>query len=138
MPLIFPYIETNALGNVTTYTYDNHGNALSETSTLTTPEGVRTLVTIRTYDNKGDETSVLDPEGNLTQYEYDANGNQTVIIDSLGRRTINRYDDKNNLIETIYADETPGDLSDNPRTKTEYDAARNQISVTDLAGNTTY
>ncbi|NET91148.1 MAG: hypothetical protein F6K45_24165 [Kamptonema sp. SIO1D9] len=130
--------QTDALGNVTTYTHDFQGNILTETTTLTTPEGIRTLVTTKTYDKEGNETSVLDAEGNLTQYEYDANNNRTAIINPLGHRTINRYDEKNNLIETIYPDDTPLDLSDNLKIQTEYDQAGNRTSVTDQTGNTTY
>ena len=130
--------KTDALGNVTTYTHDSQSNVLTETMTLTTSEEVRTLVTTKTYDSNGNETSVLDAEGNLTRFEYDANGNQTAIIDSLGRRLVNSYDDKNRLTETILPDDTPDDDSDNLRTSTTYDANGNRTSVTDFVGNTTY
>jgi hypothetical protein len=35
------------------YTYDDNGNQLTQTTTLTTPGGVRTLVTATTYDASG-------------------------------------------------------------------------------------
>jgi RHS repeat-associated protein len=129
--------KIDALGNETNSTYDAFGNQLSETMTLTTPNGVRTLTTTRTYDGNNNQTSVLDAEGNLTQFEYDANGNQTAIIDALGRRTVMRYDDKNNLIETILPDDTPNDLSDNPRLGSSFDAAGKRTAITDADGRTT-
>ena len=112
---------------------------MTETQTLTnrvTGE-TRTLTTTWTYDDNGNILSQLNPDGGLTQYEYDHNGNQTAIIDPLGRRTEQRYDDKNQLIETIYPDDTPDNPDDNPRLKTEYDAAGNQKAIVDLAGNRT-
>ena len=71
------------------------------------------------------------------QVEYDANGNQTAMIDAVGRRTIMRYDDKNNLIETILPDDTPEDLTDNPRQGITYDAAGNRTGIVDADGRST-
>ena len=75
--------KIDALGNETTYTYDSSGNVLTETTKLTTSDGVRTLTTTNTYDDEGNKISELDAEGGLTQYEYDVNGNQTAVIDAL-------------------------------------------------------
>ena len=131
--------KIDALGNETTYTYDAQGNVLTETMTMTLPDGqTRTLATTTTYDSEGNPLTVLDAEGNLTTYEYDANGNQTLIIDAQGRRTEQRYDEKNNLTETILPDDTPNDLSDNPTIKFAYDALGNRTTVTNPDGNTTY
>ena len=129
--------KTDALGNTTTYTYDKNGNQLIRTMQMTTPTGIRTLTTTSTYDSANNVTSILDAEGNLTRYEYDANNNQTAIVDALGRRTEMRYDDKNKLVETILPDDTPNDLTDNPRIKATYDAAGNRTSITDADGRTT-
>jgi RHS repeat-associated protein len=96
--------ETDALGHVTKYTYDGRGNRLTETKTVTTPTGIRTLVDTKTYDKNGNVTSWRDAEGNLIQYEYNAANKQTLVIDALGRRTISRYDDNDRLIETVFAD----------------------------------
>ncbi|WP_410765423.1 RHS repeat-associated core domain-containing protein [Cyanobacterium aponinum] len=103
---------------------------------MTTAQGVQTVVSTFNYDNNDNLIEFLDAENNSTKFEYDANDNQTAIIDSLGRRTEFRYDEKNNLIETIYPDDTPEDLSDNLRLKSEYDANGNQISVTTRSGRT--
>ncbi|NER35197.1 MAG: DUF4114 domain-containing protein [Oscillatoria sp. SIO1A7] len=129
--------KIDALGNETAYTHDASGNVLTETTKLTTPDGVRTLTTTKTYDSEGNVTSELDPEGSLTQYEYDANGNQTAVIDALGRRTEMRYDEKDNLIETILPDATPDNRADNLRIKSDYDSAGNRTAITDPEGKTT-
>ncbi|EHJ09603.1 RHS repeat-associated core domain-containing protein [Crocosphaera watsonii] len=129
--------EIDALGNEKNYTYDENGNVLTETTVLTTNEGVRNLTSTKTYNEQGLVSSLLDAEGNLTQYEYDANGNQTAIIDALGQRIEYRYDEKNQLIETIYPDETPENDTDNLRIETSYDKAGNKLSFTDVAGRNT-
>uniref|UniRef100_UPI0023DF5DE9 RHS repeat-associated core domain-containing protein n=1 Tax=Argonema antarcticum TaxID=2942763 RepID=UPI0023DF5DE9 len=130
--------KIDAENNQTTYTPDANGNILTETTKLTTPNGVRTLVTTKTYDNEGNVKTVLDAENGLTKYEYDKNGNQTVVIDASGRRTEMRYDDKNQLHETILPDDTPNDLTDNLRIEIDYDEAGNRKAVTDQEGNTTH
>jgi RHS repeat-associated protein len=54
-----------------------------------------------------------------------------------GNRTEYRYNSLGQLIETIYPDRTPQNLSDNPRTRSEYDSSRRLISKTDALGRTT-
>ncbi|AFY54222.1 RHS repeat-associated core domain protein [Rivularia sp. PCC 7116] len=124
-------------GNETTFTYDANGNQLSETKTLTTPEGVITLTTTTEYDAEGRVTKVTDAQGGVTQTRYDAVGNQIEQIDALGRSTKFVYDERGLLVETIYADSTPEDDSDNSRTKTEYDAAGQVIAEIDELGRKT-
>jgi YD repeat-containing protein len=113
--------SVGAMGNETLYTPDANGNILTETTQLTTPTGVRTLVTTKTYDKSGKVKTVLDAENNLTQYDYDANGNQTVMTDAQGRRTEMKYNIKNQLTETVYPDATPDNPNDNLRVKYTYD-----------------
>jgi RHS repeat-associated protein len=121
--------QTDASGRVTTYAYDANGNQIQETTTLTTPTGVRTLVTKTEYDANGRVTKVTDAEGNVTQTQYDAAGNRVASIDALGHKTQYAYDDRGELIKTTYPDGTT--------TQTEYDAAGHQTAAIDQAGRRT-
>ena len=113
--------ETDALDNTTTFTFDANGNQLTRTWEQTVRSTLSSLTSSNVYDADSRLVSTTDALGKLTQYEYDANGSQTARIDALGRRTESRFDDRGLLIETIYPDNTPGDISDNPRVKTEFD-----------------
>ena len=99
--------QVDALGNATTYTYDANGNQVSQTTTVTTPAGPRTLVTTTQYDGNSRPVKVTDAEGHVTRTEYDALGNQMAAIDALGRRTEFRYDERGLLPETVFPDATP-------------------------------
>ncbi|MCF7962081.1 MAG: putative Ig domain-containing protein [Pirellula sp.] len=129
--------QTDALNRATTYTYDTNGNQVTETRTLTTPGGIRSLVTTLEYDKNGRVVSRKDPEGNITRTEYDSAGNKIADIDALGRRTEYRYDERGQLTETIFPDATPSILTDNPRTRTEYDAAGRETARVDELGRRT-
>jgi RHS repeat-associated protein len=121
--------QTDALGHTTSYTYDANGDQLTQTTMLTTPSGVRTLVTTTAYDASGRPISVTDAEGNTTKTEYDADGHQTATIDALNHKTSFVYDDRGQLIET--------DFPDANRTATTYDAYGHRITSKDQAGRTT-
>lgn len=121
--------EQDALGHVTTYTYDAAGNRLTSTTTLTTPSGVRTLVTSSTYDSQGHQLSQTDAEGNVTHSEYNADGQLTASVDAAGNRTEYQYDTAGRLIATLFPDGTS--------TSTTYDAAGNRLTTTDQAGHVT-
>ncbi|MFN0054206.1 MAG: putative Ig domain-containing protein [Planctomycetales bacterium] len=126
--------QTDAQGNDTLYTYDDNGNQLTQT-TFVTIDGVKTpVVTTTQYDLSGRAIAVTDPLGHTTRTEYNALGQQSAVIDALGRKTQFVYDDRGQLVQTIFPDATPGDLTDNPRTSTEYDAAGHAIARTDEAG----
>jgi RHS repeat-associated protein len=118
--------QVDALGNATDYTYDADGNQLTQTTTQTTPSGVRTLVTSTTYDAAGRPLTVTDAGGNTTRTEYDDLGRQSATVDALGRRTEFAYDDRGQLVRTTFADGT--------FTAASYDAAGHRVSSTDRAG----
>jgi len=129
--------QTDASGKVSISTYDANGNRTSETTTQTTVNGVRNLVTQMVYDSEGRVIQTTNAEGGVTRTVYDAVGNRIEEIDALGRSTKYRYDDRGQLIETIYPDATPTNDSDNPRTRTEYDAKGQVIAEIDELGRVT-
>jgi RHS repeat-associated protein len=110
------------------------------------------------YDGAGNQTAVIDENGNrteyqydvmnhliketapdpdgsgpltkpVTSYEYDKNGNQVLMVDPLLRRTEYRYDSRNRLVETVNPDGTAE--------KMRYDADNNLTSVIDPINNRT-
>ncbi|MBP0011245.1 RHS repeat-associated core domain-containing protein, partial [Roseofilum sp. Belize Diploria] len=109
-------LEIDALGNETAYTYDASGNATTKTTTLTSSiTGIeRTLTATKTYDTQGNLISVLDAENGLTQLEYDANNNVVALTDAQNNLIQYEYSQKNTWNKTVFADDTPEDLQDNP------------------------
>ncbi len=59
------------------------------------------------------------------------------MVDALGRRTQMTYDSKNQLLETIYDDDTPETDTDNQRIKYDYDVLGNKTGITDQYGRRT-
>ncbi len=129
---------TDATGSTARYEYDARGNRTIETKTVTTPNGIEELISRWTYDAENQVQTMTDPEGGVTTYQYDGNGNQTAVIDALGNRTEMRYNERGQLIETIYADETPNDLSDNSRSVDLYDRSGLLRASIDQAGRVTH
>ncbi|ACK68468.1 YD repeat protein (plasmid) [Rippkaea orientalis PCC 8801] len=128
----------DANGHETHYTYDSNGNQLTESKTVTTAQGLVTVLTQNTYDKQGNLLSVTDAENNPTYYEYNELNQQTAVTDTLLRKTEYRYDNKGQLVETIYPDSTPNNNADNPRTITVYDRGSRQKATIDQAGRVTY
>jgi RHS repeat-associated protein len=124
--------QIDALGNPTTYTYDANGKTLTETTTIATASGTRSLVKSWTYNAEGRVSSETDALGNITEYEYDKLGNMTAVIEkgTSDRRTEYRYDAKGQLEETVYADGTSA--------RSVYDAAGREIATIDEKGQTTH
>jgi YD repeat-containing protein len=102
--------ETNALGQTTKYIYDN----LSRFVATEFADGTRSS---NTYNSIGNRDSSTDQLGRITYYEYDK---------------------LNRLTATIYADATPNDLTDNPRTQTEYDELGRVVATIDQGNRTRF
>ncbi|MDY6837597.1 MAG: RHS repeat-associated core domain-containing protein [Thermodesulfobacteriota bacterium] len=130
--------QTDATGHVTSYTYDANGNRLTETTTYTTPAGVRTVTTRMEYDGENRVVKVIDAEGHVTLTEYNEFGNRVATVDALGRRTQFVYDQRGLLTDTLYPDDTPGIDTDNPRTSSVFDAAGRAITTIDELGRETH
>jgi RHS repeat-associated protein len=126
--------ETDTLGHIKEYAYDAGGNVIKLTSYLTTTNGVQIITTSKTYDSNNQVTSLTDNQGNITKFEYDSNRNQIAVVDPINRRTEYRYNTDNQIIETIYPDDTPDNPNDNIRLKTSYDAANNKTAIVDPFG----
>ena len=126
--------STDALGNVTTYTYTVEGFLASTTD-------ARGSTTSYTYDVFGQRITMTDSQGSLWIYAYDALGRLTDTTDPLERVTRNEYDTEDRLIRTT-RNFDPG-LPQNDQnqfnivTEYAYDPIGNQIAVTDTFGRVT-
>lgn len=88
--------ETDPLGNVTRFTYDDPANPDRETS-MTTPDGD---VWTYTYDAQGNRTSIDPPGFFLPVYEatYNGMGQVTSQRDTTGATATFTFDDRGNLL----------------------------------------
>ncbi|MFB8796567.1 MAG: RHS repeat-associated core domain-containing protein, partial [Microcoleus sp.] len=131
---------------VTHYNYDDAGrlietiyadktDTLSQLVTVLAPN--QTLATIDwTAVVYPDETPAFLSNNPRSLTEYYKNGDVKAEIDELGNRTEYRYNDNGQLVEVIYADDTP-DNSDNPRSRTEYDKLGRTVASIDALGRVT-
>ena len=83
--------QTDPLGRVTTFTYDN----LNRQIALTTPLGHTTTTS---YDAAGRTISIRNALGETTTYTYDLLDRQTGVTNALGQTTLSSYDDRGNLL----------------------------------------
>jgi len=86
---------TDALGNTTTFEYDQLNRQV--TQTLADPDGTGALtapVTQYDYDLTGNLLSVTDPEDNVTSYVYDLLGRMTSETNDLGDSRSYIYDER--------------------------------------------
>ncbi len=114
--------QSDALGYVTSYTYDGVGNQL----TVTDQNG-NTVTTV--YDSMNRVLETIEPLGVTVSNTYDGSGNQETVTDALGHTTTTLYDALDRATTTISA--VSG------TTTITYDADGHETSLTDPDGNTT-
>jgi RHS repeat-associated protein len=138
---------------VTSYTYDDKGRLIrttypdasfstTEYNVIDKPErecDVLNRCTVTQYDDRGNVERIDYPDGTFETKAYDPNGNLIEERDRAGRTTRHRYDAADRLVETIHPDATPEDDTDNPRSRSEYDAAgRLTVSIDARGARTRY
>ena len=150
--------ETDAAGNVTSYTYDLKGNILSQTDQ---PVGGTATTQLFTYSSDNRLTSKTDSLGRTTTFTYDGNGNilsqdeltadlgdvkstytynghgqLLTQTDPLGHITTYTYDPTSGNIASVT---TASGTSAASTTRNTYDSAGNVATTIDGSGNpTTY
>ncbi|TYQ27480.1 putative Ig domain-containing protein [Pseudanabaena sp. UWO310] len=118
---------TDAEGNISRFEYDPNNKQI----TTIDPLGRRTE---SRYDEKGELTSVIFSDGKSNSYTYDAKGNRISSTDREGRTSFISYDALGRATQLIAPDDTPNDLSDNPRKILTYDRAGWLKSIIDERG----
>jgi RHS repeat-associated protein len=119
-------------GNTIEYVLDNAGNRIAENTH--DPAGALTRTLSRLFNARGELVTQADASANPTDFAYDLNGNNTSVTDALGRVTQNEYDPLNRLKRTV---QDVGGIGADSQFK--YDALDNLTEVTDPKGlKTTY
>lgn len=118
--------ETDGLGNVINYTYDDNGNELTRSVSRTVAGVPRTEISKRVYDAENRVTEETDATGAVRRTTYNSAGKVATITDALGRITRFSYDANARLVRTDYPDSTSEQI--------EYDANGNQTSFIDRSG----
>ncbi|MFH1023925.1 MAG: RHS repeat-associated core domain-containing protein [Planctomycetota bacterium] len=87
----------DAVGVVTTKSFDSNGNLVAETDGLG-------KTTVHVFDARNRRTSTTDRLGGITQFAYDANGNLIKITDAEGGETIYAHTFLNQLMRETFPD----------------------------------
>lgn len=135
-------LVTDVLGNVSQMDYDDKGNLLQASD-------AKGNITVIKYNNRGLPVETVDASGNKTVLTYDSMGNLVKTTDALGNVTQSSYDAAGRLIETVDAQGNRSVLTydsldrivsqvdpDGKTTTYGYDAVSNLLSVTDARGKT--
>jgi RHS repeat-associated protein len=121
--------ETDALGNVSNYTFDDNGNELTR-SIMRTVDGVPRVERMsRAYDSENRLIEETDASGAIRRTTYSAAGQVASTTDALGRTTLYSYDTNSRLVRTTFPDGTYEELG--------YDANGNKTRSTDRLGRVT-
>jgi RHS repeat-associated protein len=134
--------QTNALNNVTSYTYDANGNQLTETdATGTVTYSYNSFgqvltrtnqingVTTNTYNAQGNLLTTTDPLNKTTTFAYDYRGQMLTTTDARNNVTTFTWDGSGRLTQTKDAL--------NNTTNIAYDARARVISATNALNQTT-
>ena len=106
--------QTDAMGNITSWTYNAQGQALTQTDP--DPDGTGPLpaaVTTFTYDLRGLRSSVTDASGNTTSYGYDHAGRLVEEIDPRGNSSYYQYDAAGQVTRVVDRNSRKRDFSYN-------------------------
>jgi len=87
--------STNAVGTVTGYKYCECGDLESVTNAVN--EAIQ-QITQYNYDNQGNLSLVINPDGTLVTYLYDSLGRLTNSLDSFGTSVTNHYNNQGLLV----------------------------------------
>mgnify|MGYP001558450080 CR=1 FL=1 len=125
---------TDPSGRVVHSEYDAAGRLTRQTQNYDAPKSqnqdqVWNIVTEYAYDARGNQISVTDTFGRVTQYEYDNADRLVKTIDPAGNETVNAYNTAGQLIST-----TDALLH---VTQYGYDAAGRLVTTTDALENVT-
>lgn len=129
-----PLRVTDAVGTITTRSYNPNGTVESETVSNARPDGSRdSFKTTYAYDGENRlirQSDVSDPAHPLTaSFTYDVRGNRVSSTDPDGNVTRSEFDLRGRLVKTT---EPEGG-----ETKYEYDEADRMVVRTDANGNVT-
>ena len=117
---------TDALGQVTSYGYDEVGNRITQTD-------ANSHATSYVYDQLGRRTRRILPLGQSESYTYDAAGNVATRTDFNGKTTTYAYDAANRLLS-----KTPDASFHAAAVTFTYDTNGERASMTDPSGTTNY
>lgn len=114
--------ESDWLGNITHYEYDDAGNVTK----ITYPDS---LTETFTYNQDNQVISTTDRNGNTVFYTYNSAHRLDSITDGRGNKTTYHYDNDGNLISTVD--------NEGAETAYTYDAMGNCLTMTNALGDVT-